>query len=233
MKERIVIALDVPSKERALELVELLAPQVGMFKIGSLLFTACGPQLVTEVLQLGGRVFLDLKFHDIPNTVAEAVAAAAQLGVDVCNVHALGGFEMMAAAAARLRSFEPSRRPKLLAVTVLTSQDQKSLAQIGISEPVHRLVVRLATLAAEAGLDGVVASAQEIQAIRGVVPRNFIILTPGIRPPGTAVNDQKRVMTPAEAFAAGADYIVLGRPVIEHPSPLQVLDEVLASISAS
>lgn len=234
-KERLVIALDVSTKERALQLVDALAPHVGMFKIGSQLFTACGPQLVRDVVERGGRVFLDLKFHDIPNTVASAVVEAARLGVSICNVHALGGLEMMRSLRSRLDEAverDGLIRPRVLAVTVLTSHDQKSLERLGIRESIAQLVVRLARLTAEAGLDGVVASAHEIDLIRNAIPDPFIILTPGLRPEWAAVGDQKRVMTPREALQAGADYLVIGRPIIEHPDPQEAAQLVLASLSA-
>lgn len=234
-KERLIIALDVPTKERALQLVDTLTPHVGMFKIGSQLFTACGPQLVRDVVERGGRVFLDLKFHDIPNTVASAVVEAARLGVSICNVHALGGLEMMRILLSRLNEVvehEGLTRPKVLAVTVLTSHDQESLRRLGVQEPIAQLVVRLARLTAEAGLDGVVASAHEIEPIRSAISSSFIILTPGLRPEWAAIGDQKRVMTPREALRRGADYLVIGRPIIEHPDPQEAAQLVLASLSA-
>ncbi len=233
-KERLIIALDVPTRARALHLVDTLAQQVGMFKIGSQLFTACGPQLVRDVIDRGGRVFLDLKFHDIPNTVASAVVEAARLGVSICNVHALGGLEMMKSLLYRLNEVverEGLKKPKVLAVTVLTSHDQKSLQRLGIDEPIAQLVVRLARLTAEAGLDGVVASAHEIEPIRSALPGSFIILTPGLRPEWATAGDQKRVMTPREALEAGADYLVIGRPVIEHPDPQEAVRLIKASLS--
>lgn len=232
-KERLVVALDVDTRARALALVDELHAYVGLFKIGSQLFTACGPSLVREIIERGGRVFLDLKYHDIPNTVTNAVVAAMRLGVSICNVHALGGLEMMRQARAgceQLAAREGLPVPKLLAVTVLTSHDQASLAALGINEGLEALVARLARLTAEAGLDGVVASAHEIGLVRAAVPGPFVILTPGLRPEWAASQDQKRVLTPAQALQAGADYLVVGRPILEHDYPAAAAQKILASL---
>lgn len=232
-KDRLIVALDVDSSEHALSLVDELKPFVGLFKIGSQLFTSAGPELVSKVIKRGAKVFLDLKYHDIPNTVASAVVAAMRLGVSICNVHALGGLEMMSQvkehcehAAAR----ENLTKPILLAVTVLTSHDQASINNLGINEPLSDLVTRLAKLTAKAGFDGVVASAQEIALVRAAVNSPFIILTPGLRPSWASNQDQKRVMTPEQALADGADYLVIGRPIIADPSPANAAQKVLASL---
>lgn len=236
-KDRLVVALDVDSRARALALVQELQPYVGLFKIGSQLFSACGPDLVREIIAQGAKVFLDLKYHDIPNTVASAVVAAARLGVSICNVHALGGLEMMYQAkeacynAAEREGFAT---PILLAVTVLTSHNQKSLQRIGINEPLDDMVARLASLTAEAGLDGVVASAHEIGIVRKAIQSPFIILTPGLRPNWAGgQQDQKRVMTPEDALRAGADYLVIGRPILDHPVPAEAATQLLAALEAA
>lgn len=236
-KDKIVVALDVDDRAQALALVAELTPFVGLFKIGSQLFTHYGAPLVREIMAQGAKVFLDLKYHDIPNTVAQAVVAAMRLGVSICNVHALGGLEMMKQVRAQCDKValqEGLTCPTLLAVTVLTSHDQTSIQQLGITESIDQLVVRLAMLTAEAGLDGVVASPREIGLIRDAVSiPNFVILTPGIRPDWATTDDQKRVMTPAEALAAGADYIVIGRPILAHPRPAEAAAQVLASLATS
>jgi orotidine-5'-phosphate decarboxylase len=231
-RDRIVVALDVDTRERALALVDELQPFVGLFKIGSQLFTSCGPGLVSEMIGRGARIFLDLKYHDIPNTVANAVVGAMRLGVSICNVHALGGLEMMRRvreACEETAAREAIARPTVLAVTVLTSHDQKTLDQLGFNESLDSLVARLVRLTADAGLDGVVASAREIELVRASVPGQFVILTPGLRPEWAASQDQKRVLTPREALDAGADYLVIGRPILEHPSPAEAAQKILNS----
>jgi orotidine-5'-phosphate decarboxylase len=221
--ERLVVALDVETGIQALDLVRSLHGTVGMFKIGKQLFTAEGPVLVREIVGMGERVFLDLKYHDIPATVSKACVEAAKLGVSLLNVHASGGRVMLRDAAYALADFcakERIVRPTLLAVTVLTSLDDELLAETGVGEPASAHVVRLASLARECGVDGVVASPLEIELIRRhVASRDFVVLTPGIRPAGAAAGDQRRVMTPAEAIAAGADYIVVGRPITAAEEP--------------
>ncbi|MCW5969863.1 MAG: orotidine-5'-phosphate decarboxylase [Blastocatellales bacterium] len=213
----LVVALDVPTGAQAMEIVEALGATVGMFKIGKQLFTAEGPAIVRRIIDAGRRVFLDLKFHDIPNTVAAAGVEAARLGVSMFNVHALGGGAMMrrtseaVSEAAAREGFPP---PIILGVTVLTSHDQTSLDEIGIRDTVENEVTRLARLCAESGINGVVASPLEIAAVRAAVDKpGFVILTPGVRPAGAARNDQSRVMTPGEAVRAGADFLVVGRPI--------------------
>ncbi len=242
-----MVALDVADRDSALSLVEKLSGLVGMFKIGKQLFTAEGPGLVREIIAAGEKVFLDLKYHDIPNTVAGAAQSAAQLGVSIFNVHALGGSEMMRAAVVAIQDQSPyshndedplhettrvsTTRPAVLGVTVLTSMNNTSLAEVGISLNADDLVVRLATLARDAGLDGVVASPKEIRLIRErVASKNFIILTPGIRPLWSASGDQKRIATPADALRDGADFIVIGRAITDGKDPRTNAERILEEI---
>jgi orotidine-5'-phosphate decarboxylase len=235
MNDKLIIALDVDNVAKARELLSKLRGHVGMFKVGSQLFTAAGPAIVREFVQTGVRVFLDLKFHDIPNTVAAACREAVRLGVTFCNVHAAGGSEMLrraAEAVAETAAREDLPRPKLLGVTVLTSTDQATLKEIGVSEQLEAQVTRLARLAAACGLDGVVASPHEIVPVRKAVERrDFLIVTPGVRPRGVACNDQKRVLTPAEAVRAGADYLVIGRALLNAPDPLRAIEEISAEMT--
>ena len=217
-KDKLIVALDVDASDRALALVDQLRDSVGMFKVGMQLFTAAGPDLVRRIVSRGSRVFLDLKYHDIPNTVALAGVEATRLGVSLFNIHTSGGSEMMkwtANAVAETAARENLTAPKVLGVTLLTSVDHEILEQIGINGRPATVVVRLAKLAQESGLNGIVASAQEIKPIRQAVPPNdFLIVTPGIRSATDEVQDQRRTMTAAEAIRAGADYIVVGRPII-------------------
>jgi len=211
------VALDVPSAAQAVALAETLRPYVGGFKVGLELFCACGPQIVEEI---GARdVFLDLKFHDIPNTVRGAAAGAARLGVGILNVHCLGGADMMRAAVESAREIDA--QTKVIGVTILTSHDAASLQALGLNEEPEAAVRRLARLAREAGLDGVVCSAREIAAVRKECGDDFLLVTPGIRPAGAALGDQKRVMTPREAMDAGADWLVVGRPITDASDPAQ------------
>lgn len=222
-KDKLIVALDVETIQRARDLVSILRNDVGMFKVGSQLFTAAGPDIVREIIRSGSRVFLDLKFHDIPNTVAAAAVEATRLGVTILNVHAAGGNEMMqrtAAAVSNTAISEDLTRPAVIAVTVLTSSDATTLEALGMTADPQELVLKLALLAAQSGMDGVVASPLEVSAIRTVVKRSgFLIVTPGVRPRGGARDDQKRVMSPAEAIAAGADYLVVGRPITAARDP--------------
>jgi orotidine-5'-phosphate decarboxylase len=230
MNEKLIIALDVESASEVREWFNRLRGHVGMFKVGSQLFTAAGPAIVREIVAAGGRVFLDLKFHDIPNTVAAACREAVRLGVTLCNVHAAGGSEMLrraAEAGAETATREGLPRPKLLAVTVLTSTDAEMLAEIGVSESLEAQVTRLARLANNCGLDGVVASPHEIAPVRAAVERrDFLIVTPGVRPRGVGHDDQKRVLTPAEAVRAGADYLVIGRAILNASDPLRAIEAI-------
>jgi orotidine-5'-phosphate decarboxylase len=230
-QNKLIVALDVETAEDARLLVSKLRGIVGMFKIGSQLFTAAGPDLVREIVRSGERVFLDLKFHDIPNTVAAAGVEAARLGVTIFNVHAAGGSEMMlrtAEAVAKSAEAEGHARPLIIAVTVLTSANQTTLAEAGLSQEPEELVRRLAVLSASSGMDGLVASPREAGLIRAVVRKpGFIVVTPGVRPAGSAVNDQMRVATPGEAIASGADYIVVGRPILKAADPAQAASKIL------
>ncbi len=230
-QERLVLALDVDSLEKAEELVDKLSNYVGVFKIGSQLFTAEGPKVVEMVNQKGGKVFLDLKFHDIPNTVAGAAEAATELGVYIFDVHASGGAEMMRSAveaSKRISLTSGKRRSLILGVTILTSLNQEILEkELGITARVEEQVRRLAKLAQAAGLDGVTASSWEIAEIRKACGRDFIILTPGIRPAGKSFGDQKRIMTPQEAIKLGADFLVIGRPITEASDPVEATKKIL------
>jgi orotidine-5'-phosphate decarboxylase len=227
-RERLVVALDVPSADQARRLVDALSGAVGMFKVGSELFTAAGPDFVRELVARGEHVFLDLKFHDIPNTVAGAVASAGQLGVSLVDVHGLGGRAMMAAAAGAL----PAMGCRLLAITVLTSHDEASLGELGLSGSLAQSVDRLARLAKDAGVDGVVASPREVELVRGACGDSFLIVTPGIRPAGSARGDQARLATPREARRAGADYLVVGRPITQSGDPRAAADAIVAEMGA-
>jgi orotidine-5'-phosphate decarboxylase len=202
-----------------------------MFKVGKELFTSCGPSAVKAVQRHGGRVFLDLKYHDIPNTVANAMLEAARLGVQLTNLHALGGAEMMETAVAAVhKEFSDAERPRLLAVTILTSSTAETLRQVGIEHSVPEMVVRLARLAKASGMDGVVASPLEIGLIREACGPDFLIVTPGVRPSFASVDDQKRIMTPAEAVTNGADYLVIGRPIAKAADPVQAAECIAKEI---
>jgi len=230
MTDKLIIALDVETAKEARELVAQLRGHAGMFKIGSQLFTAAGPEFVREIVGTGGRVFLDLKFHDIPNTVAAACREAVRLGVSLFNVHAAGGGEMMrraAEATTERAAREGLPRPFLIAVTVLTSADAATLAEVGVTEAPEGQVIRLARLASTCGMDGVVASPHEVAPVRAAVAdSNFLLVTPGVRPRASAHDDQKRVMTPAEAVRAGASYLVVGRAIINAPDPLRAAQAI-------
>jgi orotidine-5'-phosphate decarboxylase len=233
MRERLIVALDVDNLEQAKELVRLLAREVGMFKIGKQLFTHAGPQAVRLIQDLGGEIFLDLKFHDIPNTVAKAAIEATRLGVKMFNVHASGSLGMMRTTVKEVERVcrrTKLRRPIMLAVTVLTSLDQDDLQRVGVEHKVADQVVRLALLTKEAGMDGVVASSHEVADIREACGRRFVIVTPGIRPAETERNDQQRVMTPCQAIRAGVDYIVVGRPILEAKDPVQAARAIVSDM---
>lgn len=248
-KEKIIVALDVESASEAREIATSLREEVGAFKIGLQLFAAAGAAFVREMTEAGAKIFLDLKFHDIPNTTAKASIEAARLGVWMFNVHALGGSEMMRRAAGEAREFcarENLTAPKIIAVTVLTSSTDETLREIGIESGAEREVLRLATLVEESGLDGVVASPREIELIRSEIGReDFLIVTPGIRGskfavrgsmPGNAIgilDDQKRVMSAGDAIKAGADYLVVGRPILKAANPAAAVREILSDIESN
>lgn len=233
MRERLVIALDLDSLDEAQNLVRLLSEDVGMFKVGKQLFTHAGPQAVRLIQELGGEIFLDLKFHDIPNTVAKAAIEATRMGVKMFNVHASGSLEMMRLTVKEVERVcrqEKRRKPIMLAVTVLTSLSQDDLKRVGVDGKVEDQVVRLALLTKEAGMDGVVASPHEVADIRKACGRRFVIVTPGIRPADATRNDQQRVMTPAGAIRAGVDYIVVGRPILEANNPVNAARAIVAEM---
>jgi orotidine-5'-phosphate decarboxylase len=233
-RRRLALPLDVDSARDADRLVRLLAGEVGLFKIGKQLFMHAGPEIVRRVQRRGVEVFLDLKFHDIPQTVALAGVEAARLGVRMFNVHAAGGREMMTATVAAVDDVcrrERLRRPILLAVTVLTSLADADLRRVGVSGTAARQVVRLARLAQASGMDGVVASPREITAIRRACGPEFVILTPGIRQAGDAHGDQKRVETPEAAMRAGADYLVVGRPIRDAADPVAAARAIVSAMA--
>jgi orotidine-5'-phosphate decarboxylase len=234
LRHRLIFALDVDRLAEADQLVRLLAIEVGTFKIGKQLFLQAGPEVVRMVHRHGRDVFLDLKFHDIPSTVAKAGVEAARLGVRFFDLHASGSLAMMTRTreeVARVCRREGLRRPRILAVTVLTSLARRDLRLVGVDDDVEDQVVRLARLARRAEMDGVVASPLEIARIRRQAGAGFLIVTPGIRPPTASVDDQKRVLTPGEAMRAGADYLVVGRPIRDAPDPLGLAREVLADMA--
>jgi orotidine-5'-phosphate decarboxylase len=230
MKEKIIIALDVSSTQKALELVRELHGHAGMFKVGGQLFMCGGPGIVLEIIRNSGKVFLDLKFHDIPNTVMHATLEAAQLGVSMMTIHASGGRAMMQTVSKELHDKFGTKRPVVVAVTVLTSFDTRALFEIGLERPLEEQVERLALFAQECGIDGVVCSPREIQTVRRAVKPNFKIVTPGIRMPDQSMNDQQRIATPHDALAAGADYIVVGRAVTDAPDPKAAMQRLIDSI---
>ena len=221
---KVIIALDYPEAAPALALADVLQPSQCRLKVGKELFTACGPSLIEQLVRRGFEVFLDLKFHDIPNTAAQACKAAASLGVWMINVHALGGRRMMEAAREAIGS--SAHQPKLIAVTLLTSMAQEDLVDIGINATPAEMVLRLAKLARASGVDGVVCSAQEAALLREQCGSGFCLVTPGIRPAQASIDDQSRVMTPQAALHAGANYLVIGRPVTKAADPLRALLDI-------
>jgi orotidine-5'-phosphate decarboxylase len=230
---KIIFALDVNEFNAVEKWSDLLASKVGMFKIGKQLFTSSGPAAVRAIQKHGGEVFLDLKYHDIPNTVAMATLEAARMGVKLTNLHALGGYEMMATTMDALdKEFKGTERAKVLAVTILTSSTEETLRGVGIEHPVPDMVVRLATLAKSAGVDGVVASPQEVKLIRAACGPDFLIVTPGVRPSFASADDQKRIMTPADAVSQGADYLVIGRPISAAVDPVAAADMIVDELMA-
>ncbi len=239
-RSSLIVALDFDSLTSAVKFAKQVADLVGMFKNGNQLFTAAGPAAVKEVAALGTGIFLDLKFHDIPNTVAGAVlSAAAMSGVQLVNVHALGGHAMLEAAVQAISAGVPmgADRPRLLAVTILTSMDQKTMKEVGIGGTPKLRVVKLAELAKKAGVDGVVASVEEAKAIRKACGRDFLIVTPGVRSESSAVEskseDQARKATPTEAIRAGADFLVVGRPILAAPDPRAAAQAIVDEIAAA
>ena len=234
MRNPIIVALDVPDAASALKLAEQLAPVTGGFKIGSELFTAAGPEIVRQIRGLGAPIFLDLKFHDIPNTVAKAVAAAVRLDVQMLTVHASGGMEMLKAAeqVAQESAWQLGHAPPLvLGVTVLTSLDGDALSQIGLDPNVSRQVRRLANMANQAGLRGLVCSPREIADLRQMLPASTQLVIPGIRPQAVAGDDQKRTLTPREALALGANWLVIGRPIYGAADPRAAAEQILKEIA--
>ncbi|WP_173272177.1 orotidine-5'-phosphate decarboxylase [Thiosulfatimonas sediminis] len=225
---KVLIALDFPDSISALEFVAQLNPNECRLKVGKELFAVAGPEFVKQLIRQQFDVFLDLKYHDIPNTVAKAVQAAARMGVWMVNVHASGGSKMMEAAKQALAEFE--QPPLLIAVTVLTSMQREDLAEIGLDVEPQEHVLRLAKLTKQSGLDGVVCSAQETAMLRTELGPDFCLVTPGIRPAGADVNDQKRIMTPADAIKSGSSYLVIGRPITQAADPVAALKAINASI---
>lgn len=233
MQNPIIVALDVPRVETALKLAEELAPFVGAFKIGSELFTSTGPDIVKKIRATGASVFLDLKFHDIPNTVAKSVAAAVRLDVQMLTIHTGGGTEMMSAAekSAQETARELGRKPPLvLGVTILTSMDSNELNEVGVEANVGKQVERLANLAVRAGLRGLVCSPLEIADLRQFLPKEIQLVTPGIRTTADQADDQKRTLSPKEAIAAGASWLVIGRPIYGADNPRAAAEKILASL---
>lgn len=229
MLSKLIVALDVDDLKKAQGLVDQLKDYVSIFKVGSQLFTAHGPEAIKAIQARGGKVLLDLKYHDIPSTVANAVREAAKHGVWGVTVHASSGFWALKEAMKAAKEVA-NGRPKILGITVLTSMKESDLRKIGMNRKVEKQVKRLAKMAKNAGLDGVVASAKEIGLIRKIGGRDFIVVTPGIRPQGAQVNDQRRVLTPKEAIARGADYIVVGRPIVKADDPVSVAKDILREI---
>jgi orotidine-5'-phosphate decarboxylase len=227
-RSRLIVALDVPTAAEAQRIVQQVGDSAQIFKVGKQLFTAEGPQLVRELIASGRKVFLDLKFHDIPNTVSGAVTEAAKLGVFMLTVHASGGSKMLNAAAET--SASSTSKPLVLAVTVLTSLSDADLAELSVAVDVKTQVLRLAKLAVKAGCGGVVASAQEARQLRDELGTGFAIVTPGVRPAGASVGDQARVVTPAEAIKAGATHIVVGRPITEARDPEETAREIVEEL---
>ena len=231
MNKPVIIALDFPDERRTLDFCAQLSPELCRLKIGKELFTASGRSLVEKLINKGFDVFLDLKYHDIPNTVASACRVAAQMGVWMVDIHASGGRRMMEAAANA--SAQESHKPLLIGVTVLTGMEQSDMAEIGINDKIENQVLRLAQLAYESGLDGTVSSAQEAALLRRHIGDDFVLVTPGIRLTKNNNDDQRRIMTPTEAIAAGSSYLVIGRPITQAEDPLAVLAQINRDIQAA
>jgi orotidine-5'-phosphate decarboxylase len=233
-RERLIFALDVEHFGEAQRLVGLLKGHIGLFKVGKQIFTHAGPKVIDMIRRKAEHVFLDLKFHDIPNTVAKASEEAAKLGAAMFTVHSMGGYEMMKRAVESSRNVAKQLnvpKPLILAVTILTSMDQATLEEVGIQTPLEEQVIRLATLAKKAGVSGVIASPREISLIRERCGPDFLIVTPGVRPASATKDDQKRTLTPGEAVRAGADYIVVGRPIKDAEDPVKAADEIVREMS--
>jgi len=226
---KVIVALDYPVESQALTLIDQLAPAECRLKVGKEMFTRLGPAFVEKIQSKGFEVFLDLKYHDIPNTVAKACEAAADLGVWMLNVHASGGSRMMEAAANAMANHQS--KPYLIAVTVLTSMSQQDLTELGITSTPAQQALKLAQLARSSGIDGVVCSAQEAPEMRKNLTDDFLLVSPGIRPAGSKADDQRRIMTPLEALNAGSDYLVIGRPITQSDKPLEVLRTINSEIS--
>jgi orotidine-5'-phosphate decarboxylase len=225
-RDKIIVALDVASKGEALDLVGQLREQISFFKVGLQLYTACGPEIVREIISKDAKVFLDLKLHDIPNTVARAVESASELGVQMLTIHLSGGGNMIrAAVAVRMNNMS------ILGVTVLTSATRETLREIGIEDKIDNQVLRLAGLGVAAGIDGLVASPYETKTLRAACGNKVKIVTPGVRPSWSEAGDQKRIMTPREAINAGADYLVIGRPITAHPNPREAVTKILEELA--
>jgi orotidine-5'-phosphate decarboxylase len=228
-RSKLIVALDVPDRAAALQAVELLSGHVGCFKLGMEIFTREGPPLVEEIRSRGENVFLDLKFHDIPNTVRSAVRSACRLGVQMLTVHASGGPAMLAAACQEAQASNPP--PLVLAVTALTSLSQDDVRNVGVNGSVEEWVKKLAGLAYGAGIRGIVASTKELRMLRQEFPGEIKLVVPGIRPAGAALQDQSRAATPAEAIRSGADFIVVGRPILQAADPANAADAIIAEIN--
>jgi orotidine-5'-phosphate decarboxylase len=233
--KRLILALDIPNYEEAINIIERFKKHINIFKVGSELFTSVGPKIIEDIHARDRKIFLDLKYHDIPNTVSRAALAAAELGVFMLNIHTLGGLEMMKKAAQTLTEVSLKKniqRPRLLGVTILTSIDQAALRdELGIGQRMITQVKHLAGLALKAGLDGVIVSPHEIEIIRAHCGHNFLIVTPGIRTSWTPQDDQKRTMTPKEALRKGADYLVIGRAVLSQSDPISALERIEKEIA--
>ena len=227
-RDRLIVALDVPNAAKARQVVQSIGESASTYKVGKQLFTAEGPRIVRDLVSSGRKVFLDLKFHDIPNTVAGAVTEAAKLGVAMVNVHASGGSKMLKAAVEA--AVQSESKPLLLAVTVLTSLSDADLLEIGVAGTAQEQVIRLAKLALTAGCGGLVASAREARELRSQFGSDFAIVTPGVRPAGAAIGDQARVLTPKEAIAAGATHLVVGRPILDAPDPAEAAAATLTEM---
>ena len=231
VEDRIIVALDYDSAAESLNLVKLLKGKVGFFKVGSQLFSAEGPPIIKKIIEMGEKVFLDLKFHDIPNTAAKSAQVAQKMGVSMLTIHTSGGFSMMSAVMSALSSSKPSiNRPLVLGVTVLTSLGTPDLQKLGIQDTLSNQVARLGSLAIEAGLDGLVAAPTEVSLIRRHFGSSLLLVTPGIRPSGSPLNDQNRVATAGASIEAGADHLVIGRPITASSNPVFALEELLTTI---